>query len=86
MAFVFFVRRFSICFSSMFNVSGRMSTKTGRAPRSTKALTVETNVNDGTITSSPGRMSKRRAAISNACVQEVVRSAFATPNDSLRSA
>ena len=35
------------CLSSRLSVSGRMSAKTGRAPRSTKALTVETNVNDG---------------------------------------
>ena len=35
-------------------MSGRMSTNTGRAPRRTKALTVETKVKDGTITSSPG--------------------------------
>ena len=35
-------------------MSARMSTNTGVAPRSTKALAVETNVNEGMITSSPG--------------------------------
>ena len=35
-------------------MSGRMSTNTGTAPRSTNAFAVETNVNDGMITSSPG--------------------------------
>ena len=40
--------------SSRLSVSGRMSTNTGRAPRSTKALTVDTKVNAGQITSSPG--------------------------------
>ena len=33
--------------SSRFSVSGRMSTKTGTAPRSTNALAVETNVGFG---------------------------------------
>ena len=56
--------------SSRFSVSGRMSTNTGRAPRSTKALAVETKVNDGTITSSPGSRSSSSAAISSACVHE----------------
>ncbi len=61
-------------------MSGRTSQKTGLAPRRTKALTVETKVNDGTMTSSPGPMSSSRAAISSACVQEVVSSAFGTPS------
>ncbi len=60
-------------------MSGRMSANTGRAPRSTKALAVETNVNDGTITSSPGRASSSSAAISRACVQDVVSSALPDP-------
>ena len=38
----------------MLSVSGRMSTKTGRAPSLATALAVETNVNDGRIASSPG--------------------------------
>ena len=62
-------------FSSRFSVSGRMSANTGRAPRRTNAFAVETNVKAGTITSSPGSMSSRRAAISSACVHEVVRRA-----------
>ena len=53
--------------------------KTGRAPRRTNAFSVETNVNDGAITSSPGPTSSSRAAISSACVHDVVRSAFGTP-------
>ena len=61
-------------------MSGRMSAKTGRAPRSTNAFTVETNVNDGTITSSPGRKSSSSAAISSACVHDVVSSARRTPS------
>src|SRR5205823_8884644 len=40
----------------------------------------ETNVNDGTMTSSPGPIESRSAAISSAWVQEVVRSALATPS------
>ena len=60
----------------MLSVSGRMSTKTGVAPRSTNALAVDTNVNDGMITSSPTPTSLRIAAISRAAVQECVRSAF----------
>ena len=63
----------------MFSVSGRMSTKTGVAPRSTNALAVETKVNDGMITSSPGPTPLRMAAISSAAVQEWVRSAFWLP-------
>ena len=47
--------------SSRFRVSGRMSQKTGRAPRWTKALAVETKVKAGTITSSPGREIEERA-------------------------
>ncbi len=45
----------------MFSVSRRMSTNTGVAPRSTNALIVETNVNDGTITSSPGCRSEQQS-------------------------
>ena len=61
-----------------------MSQKTGVAPRRTKALAVVTNVYDGTITSSPGRMSSKSAAISKAWVQEVVRSTLGTPSVSSR--
>src|SRR5258705_4432094 len=70
----------------MLSVSGRMSAKPGRAPRSTKALTVETNVNDGTITSSPGLISSSSAAISSAWVQDVVSSALGVPIRRSRSA
>ena len=59
-------------FSSRFRVSSRMSTNTGTAPRSKNALTVETKVNDGTITSSPGSRSSSSADISSAWVHEVV--------------
>ena len=59
-----------------------MSTKTGTPPRSTKAFAVDTNVNEGMITSSPGRMSPSRAAISNAPVQECVSSALTQPTRS----
>jgi len=63
----------------MFGVSSPLSAKTMRAPRSTKALTVETKVKLGAITSSPGPMSARMAAISRASVQEVVSSALGMP-------
>ena len=62
----------SISRSSMFSVSGRISTNTGVAPRSTTALAVETKVKDGRITSSPGPRSHSSAANSSAAVQEVV--------------
>ena len=44
----------SISVSSILSVSARMSTNTGTAPRSTNAFAVDTNVNDGMMTSSPG--------------------------------
>src|SRR5438132_6198320 len=59
--------------------------KTGRAPRKTNAFATDTNVNEGTITSSPGEISRSSAAISSACVQDVVRSAFTTPSSDSRS-
>ena len=54
-------------------VSGRMSTNTTVAPLSTKASAVDTKVNDGKITSSPGIISHKIAAISVAWVQLVVK-------------
>jgi hypothetical protein len=65
--------------SSIFSVSGRTSTKTGIAPRSTNALAVDTKVNDGMMTSSPGPTSARIAAISSAAVQECVSRARRAP-------
>ena len=59
----------------MQSVSGRTSTKTGVAPRSAIAVTVDGNVNDGQITSSPGPSSRRMAAISSAWVHDDVSSA-----------
>jgi len=44
------VMRDSICAASMFSVSRRTSTNTGRAPRSTNAFALETNVKAGTNT------------------------------------
>src|SRR5438094_9208508 len=79
MALVRGVIRRSSCVSSKFRVSGLISMKIGRAPRSTKALTVETKVKEGTITSSPGLRSRSSAAISSACVQDVVSMALGTP-------
>jgi hypothetical protein len=69
----------STCFSSMLSVSGRQSTNTGTAPRSTKALAVDTKVNEGMMTSSPGCRSASSAAISSAAVHECVISARAAP-------
>ena len=43
-----------------------MSTNTGTAPRSTNAFAVDTNVNDGISTSSPGSRSSSSADISSA--------------------
>jgi hypothetical protein len=54
-----------------------MSTKTGIAPRSTKAFAVETKVKEGMMTSSPLLRSSRIAARSSAEVQEGVSSALA---------
>jgi len=56
-----------------------MSANTGRAPRSTYALTVDTKVNDGTMTSSPGARASKRPLISSACVHDVVSSARLAP-------
>ena len=61
----------------MFIVFGSISTKTTVAPLNTNASAVETNVYDGIITSSPSLISHKRAAISVACVHDVVRSALA---------
>ena len=69
----------SISDSSMLSVSGRMSTNTGTAPRRTNALAVETKVNEGMITSSPGCRSSSKALISSAAVQECVSNALAQP-------
>ncbi len=74
------VIKLSNCRSSRFSVSGRMSAKTIRAPRNTKAFAVDTKVKEGTITSSPGWMSSNRAHISRAWVQEVVTIALGTPS------
>ena len=78
MAFVRGVIAFSTSASSRLQVSSRMSTNTGVAPRRTKAFAVETNVNDGMITSSPGPTPERIAAISKAAVQECVSSTLST--------
>ena len=68
----------TVC-SSRFSVSGPQSANTGVNPRMAKALAVETKVNDGTMTSSPGRASSRSADISSAAVHEFVRSAVRAP-------
>jgi hypothetical protein len=72
----------SIFVSSMFMVSGRMSTNTSLAPTSTKAVAVVENVKLGKITSSPGSNSQRMAAISSAVVPLVVSSALVAPKRS----
>ncbi len=56
----------SIFSASMLNVSGRMSTKTGVAPKRVMQLTEAKNVKLGTITSSPGPMFSAIIASSNA--------------------
>src|SRR5688500_13285279 len=65
--------------SSTLSVSGRQSAKTGRIPFEANALAADTNVNDGTITSSPGRASRRAAAISSAAEHEFVSNALPAP-------
>jgi hypothetical protein len=71
---------------SMFSVSGRMSTKTGTAPRSANALAVDTKVKEGITTSSPASRSRSSAASSRASVQEVVRRTLAAPSTCSRQA
>ena len=67
-------KRFGVLRSQM----GRMSQKTGFAPRRTKEFTLETKVYVGTITSSPASMLQSSADMSSADVHEVVTSdAFA---------
>src|SRR6266404_4953294 len=65
--------------SSMLSVSSRTSTNTGTPPRSTKALALETKVNEGMMISSPGPVPARIAAISRAPVHECVSSALREP-------
>ena len=50
-----------------------------RAPRKTKAFAVETNVKEGTMTSSPAGV-KQQGAHLRACVQELVTIALGTPS------
>lgn len=69
----------SILLSSMFMVSGRMSTYTILAPRWTKASAVDTKVKEGRITSSPAFTPHSSAASSRALVQEVVSSTLGAP-------
>src|SRR5258708_582904 len=69
----------------MFRVSGRISTKTGFAPARTTALAVDTNVNEGMITSSPGLRSQSIAASSRAEVHDGVISTLGIAKRSSRS-
>ena len=61
-----------------------MSQKRMRAPSRTKASAVEVNVNDGTITVSPGSRSSSIADSSSAAVHEVVSSTSAAPVSACR--
>ena len=63
----------------MLSVSSRMSTNTGTAPRRTKAVAVDENVNDGMITSSPSPISASSAASSRAAVHDGVSSTRSAP-------
>ena len=65
--------------ASRFGSSPRLSTNTIVAPWRTNASALETNVYDGTITSSPGPTPVRMAAISSASVHEVVSRHFPKP-------
>src|SRR5260370_41241069 len=66
----------------MLSVSRLISKKTGVAPRNTTAFAVDTKVNDGMMTSSPGARLHRSAAISSADVQDWVKSASPSPRRS----
>ena len=80
MTFVRGVMAASIFVSSIFMVSGRISTKTKRAPARTKALAVLENVKLGKMTSSPGVMLHKRAAMSKADDPYVVINALGVLN------
>src|SRR6056297_797045 len=80
MTFVFSDIAFSILFSSIFIVSGLISTNTILAPLNTKALAVDTKVKEGIITSSPSLISQINAAISNPAVQDGVKKIFLESN------
>ena len=58
----------SICATSMFQVSGSLSTSTGFAPARTICAMHETIVNAGMITSSPGPIPSASTAASSAAV------------------
>ena len=66
------------------SVRGSMSQKRMRAPWRTKASAVEVNVNDGTITVSPGPRSSSIADSSSAAVHDVVSSTSAAPVSACR--
>ena len=63
----------------MFGYSFPVSAKIILAPLKIKALAVDTKVNEGMITSSPGSIPARIAAISSAPVQECVNNTFLNP-------
>ena len=65
----------SIPAGSIVNVSGSMSTKTGRAPTWTIELTVALKVNETVMTSSPGPMPRPSSARCSAVVPELVATA-----------
>ena len=62
-----------------FCISAAWNAMFDATPRMTNALTVDTKVKEGKMTSSPGWISSRNAIISSAWVQEVVNKAFSTP-------
>ena len=57
-----------------------MSANTGVAPTRTTAFAVDTKVNDGRMTSSPGPSSRSIAAISSPAVHDGVIKTFWMPN------
>ena len=63
----------------MLNVSRSTSQKRGRAPMYSTTLAVETHVNAGTITSSPGLSPRIATARCSAVVHEVVATAWDAP-------
>ena len=80
------VRRLSTSLASRPRVVSSISAKTGRAPARSTALALETNVNDGQITSWPGPTPRARRASSRAWVPDVVSRTRVAPMRSASSA
>ena len=85
MAFVFLVTRLSNCSASIHHVSKSTSAKIGVAPVYFIALAVATQVNSGTITSSPSFIPHASKDKYKAPVQEDVANAYLLPTKLAKS-